>query len=101
MGKGLKPRTIGLGQETTMAVRRYINRGCTYSCREGIYVFLTKDGDPLSVRMLQQMLDELGESAGIDRQVHPHLFHHTLASNQLLAGKTNIILIIHIGQVNL
>ncbi len=101
MGKGLKPRTIGLGQETTMAVRRYINRGRTYSCRDGTYVFLTKDGDPLSVRMLQQMLDELGESAGIERQVHPHLFRHTFAVNQLLAGTSDLVLMRLMGHSTL
>src|SRR5258708_13448388 len=51
--------------------------------------------------MLQQFLDELGESAGIERQVHPHLFRHTFAVNQLLAGTSNLVFMRLMGQTTL
>lgn len=100
MGKGQKTRTVGLGYETTIAVRRYINRERVYSWQDGTYVFLTKDGDPLSVRMLQQMLDELGDMAGVVG-VHPHRFRHTFAVNQLLAGTSDLVLMRLMGHTTL
>jgi len=89
MGKGLKSRTISLGQQTTMAMRKYLNRERGHSLSP--YVFLSRDGDPLSVRMLQQFMNELGEYANV-RNVHPHRFRHTFAVNQLLAGTSDLVL---------
>ncbi len=83
MGKGRKSRTIGLGSITTLMVKRYLNRERRV---ESEYVFLERDGEPLSVRMLQQPLSHLGDLAGVPG-VHPHRFRHTFAVNQLLAGK--------------
>jgi site-specific recombinase XerD len=58
MGKGRKPRTIGLGQETSQAMRRYLNRERGRS--DSPYVFLGRGDEPLSVRALQDLLTSLG-----------------------------------------
>jgi integrase/recombinase XerD len=90
MGKGRKMRSVGIGQETTSVLRRYINRERGRS--ECPYLFLTRTGEePLSVRMLQQLLDELGKDADVT-DCHPHRFRHTYAINQLLAGTSSLIL---------
>ena len=99
-GKGGKSRTIGLGNVTVVTLRRYLTReracgGCNSS-----YVFLSRDGSPLSVRMLQQMLAEIGEMAGVPN-VHPHRFRHTFAVNQLLAGTSDLVLMQLMGHTTL
>lgn len=97
MGKGRKPRTISLGQETTLAVRRYLTRERLNTSE---YLLNSREGDALSVRMLQQFLDELGKSAGV-ADVHPHRFRHTFAVNQLLAGTSDLVLMRLLGHTTL
>lgn len=98
MGKGRKARTVNLGEQTTIAMRRYLNRERGHSLSP--YVFLSRDGDPLSVRMLQQLLNELGEHANVSN-VHPHRFRHTFAVNQLLAGTSDLVLMRLMGHTTL
>lgn len=98
MGKGRKQRTVGLGTVTTLMVRRYIGRE-----RLGIntgFLLLGRDGEALSVRMLQQLLAHLGELAGVP-DVHPHRFRHTFAVNQLLAGTSDLVLMRLMGHTSL
>lgn len=98
MGKGAKSRTIGLGVESTLAMRRYINR--ERGRDRGEYAFLSRDGDPLSVRMLQQLLAELGDVTSVTN-CHPHRFRHTFAVNQLLAGTSDLVLMRLMGHTTL
>ena len=98
MGKGRKPRTIGLGQETSLATRRYLNRERGQS--QSPYVFLSRGDEPLSVRMLQQCLHALGDLAGVP-DVHPHRFRHTFAVNQLLSGVSDLVLMQLLGHTTL
>lgn len=98
MGKGMKARTVGLGNETTMYVRKYLNRERGRS--DSSYVFLARGDEPLSVRMLQQFLDRLGELAGVE-DTHPHRFRHTFAVNQLLNGTSDLVLMRLLGHTTL
>src|SRR5216684_6590367 len=100
MGKGRKSRTVGLGQLSTLALRRYLNRERLSTDNSNSYVFLAREGGPLSVRMLQQLLAELGEGAGVDG-VHPHRFRHTFAVSQLLAGTSDLVLMHLLGHSTL
>jgi site-specific recombinase XerD len=98
MGKGRKPRTIGLGKETVLMMTRYLNRERGHPDCE--YVFVSRDADPLSVRMLQQFLQELGELAGVPN-VHPHRFRHTFAVTQLMNGTSDLVLMRLMGHTTL
>ncbi len=100
MGKGNKSRTIGLGVESTQAMRRYINRERVGNKTGSDFCFLSRDGDPLSVRMLQQFLGELGDVTGVTN-VHPHRFRHTFAVSQLLAGTSDLVLMRLMGHTTL
>lgn len=99
MGKGLKPRTIGIGHETTMALRRYMNRERGRTDDAG-FVFLSRRHGPLSVRMLEQLLTDMGDMAGVPN-THPHRFRHTFAVNQLLAGTSDLVLMRLMGHTSL
>ena len=98
MGKGRKPRTIGLGQATAIAVRKYLNRERGHS--ESPYAFLSRGDEPLSVRMLQQFLHRLGNLAKVE-DVHPHRFRHTFAVDQLLNGVSDFVLMQLLGHTTL
>ncbi len=98
MGKGRKVRTVGLGQETTQALRKYLNRERGHS--DCPYVFLSRDGEPLSKRMLQQLLNELGGLAGV-KNCHAHRFRHTFAISQLVNGTSDLVLMKLLGHTTL
>ena len=98
MGKGRKARTIGIGNETSLAMRRYLNRERSHS--DCPYVFLGRTGAPLSLRMLEHLLGELGDMAGVP-DCYPHRFRHTFAVNQLLNGTSSLVLMQLLGHSTL
>jgi integrase/recombinase XerD len=98
MGKGRKVRTVGMGQETAMAVRRYLHRERGHA--DSPFVFLNRSSEPLSVRMLQQLLRHLGELAGVPN-CHAHRFRHTYAIAQLMAGTSALVLMQLMGHTTL
>lgn len=98
MGKGRKSRTVGLGNDTRMALKRYISRERKRDVSD--YVFLSRKNEPLGVRMLETYLDELGNEAGV-KNVHPHRFRHHFAVNQLMLGTSDLVLMSLMGHTSL
>jgi len=45
------------------------------------HLFTTRNGDPVSHRYVQKMVDNYSEKAGIDKNVHPHTLRHTFATD--------------------
>lgn len=98
MGKGRKTRTVKLGNESRLAIQKYINRERPHS--DLPYLFLAQGDEPLSVRMLQQFLSNLGELAKVPH-VHAHRFRHTFAVNQLMSGTADLVLMQLLGHTTL
>ena len=49
-------------------------------------LFLNKDGQRLNVRSVHRLLIDLGQSAGLDKAIHPHVFRHSFATHLLNHG---------------
>lgn len=98
MGKGRKVRSVKLGNESRIAVQRYINRERPHS--ELPYLLLAQGDEPLSTRMLHQMLAKLGDIAKV-QNTHAHRFRHTFAINQLLHGTADLVLMQLLGHTTL
>jgi site-specific recombinase XerD len=98
MGKGRKTRTVGLGHETRLSLNRYIKRERGPS--DCPYVFLSRRDEPLSVRMAEQLITDLGELANV-HPCYPHLFRHTFAVNSLLNGVSELVLMRLMGHTSL
>jgi len=98
MGKGRKEREVGLGEQSRLALRRYITRYRNKS--ESPYVFLGRTSEPLSVRGVEQVITDLGESARVPN-CHPHRFRHTYAVNYLLNGGSELMLMRLLGHTSL
>lgn len=98
MGKGRKGRTVGLGIESTSAMRKYLKRERGES--ECPYVFLSRNNEPLGVRMVEQLIQDIGELAGVEH-CYPHRFRHTFAVNSLLNGVSEFVLMKLMGHTSL
>ena len=52
----------------------------------GAPAFVTVDERPMTVRMIQYMVQKYGRAAGIATHVHPHLIRHSIASHLVDEG---------------
>ena len=78
-GKGSKARTVFIGKNTRLAVRRYLR------IRNHGPMWTTKGGERLSYSGLRGMLRRRSDVAGIDFPT-PHAFRRAFAVNMLCAG---------------
>lgn len=84
--KGRKQRTVGIGRETRMLLRKYIER-YRRALQTERHVFLGRYNEPLTRSGLYQIIDRLGEWARIEGvRCSPHTFRHTFAVSYLLRG---------------
>ena len=85
MGKGRRPRTVPYDVKTAKDLDRYIDRARAHHANAGDpWLWLGKKGR-LTETGIAQLLRRRGREAGLDG-LHPHLFRHTFAHQQLAAG---------------
>jgi site-specific recombinase XerD len=82
-GKGGKVRTVVIGTETAMALRRYLRDRARSEHASAGALWLGKRG-PLTICGLDQLIRAIGRRAGLD--IHPHLLRHTWAHHYRLNG---------------
>ncbi len=80
-GKGQKDRILPLGRFAIDALQSWLR------CRperqpKTEQVFISRDGDSLSPRSIQQRIKLRGQQQGIE-QIHPHMLRHSFASHLL------------------
>jgi site-specific recombinase XerD len=86
-GKGRKERELALGRAARLALRRYITRYRKPKNRAERHVFLSRTNRPLTVSGLEQVIEQIGETASISGvRCSPHTLRHTFATNFLLQG---------------
>ena len=76
-GKGDKTRTIPLSDQTWRILMKYVLTERDNQPNDAA-VFISKHGVPLTRNALYQLIDMLGEAAGVT-DAHPHRFRHTFA----------------------
>ena len=88
LGKGNKERLIPIGKQVQRLLWRYINRyrpeprGPNYN-----FVFLTRDGSPLTKDRVEKIIAYYGKKVGISGvRCSPHTFRHTAAIKFLRNG---------------
>lgn len=82
-GKGMKERSIPLGQQARRALEGYLSIRPSEICD---WLFASHSHKPLSPRDLQRMVMNVAARAGIRRRVSPHLLRHTFATRALRNG---------------
>ena len=82
LGKGKKERIVYFGDYAKIALENYLNIRSINS----EYLFLNKDGNKISIRGVEKIVDKLTSMAAIKNNVTPHTFRHTFATDLLNNG---------------
>ncbi len=87
IGKGDKERIVPIGQEATDWVRVYLADGRPrLAARSSPWLFVNVRGGPLSRVGFWKLLKEYGITAGITRDISPHVLRHSFATHRLERG---------------
>jgi integrase/recombinase XerC len=90
-GKGRKERVVPLGRKAVAALREYLPRRGELVPEDGGIVhpeavFLSSRGRRISVRRVQQVVDEQARRAGVRGRTSPHDLRHSCATHLLDSG---------------
>jgi site-specific recombinase XerD len=85
MGKGRRPRVSPIGRKTIKAIDRYLRARARHPQAELEWLWLGRRGR-LGDTGIAQMLRRRAHEAGLERNLHPHLFRHTFAHMWLSSG---------------
>ena len=85
-GKGAKERMVLIGQPAAQALNNYINEGRRQllAGKKSNALFVNRYGGRILARRVQKILTKYGRS--INKNVHPHVLHHTFATHLLDGG---------------
>jgi len=79
-GKGDKSRTVGVDEQTSALLARWLDRRRRLSPGARAPVFCTLAGGRVDASYVRHLLPRLAAKAGLDRRVHAHGLRHTYAS---------------------
>lgn len=87
-GKGSKERMALIGEPAARALATYLNQGrpSLSGSKKRDALFLNRDGERLSARRVQLILEKCANIVGIEKRVHPHMLRHTFATHLLDGG---------------
>ncbi|MEI7884765.1 MAG: tyrosine recombinase XerC [Clostridia bacterium] len=80
-GKGMKERLVPLGNPAVIALTSYIEEGRNKSLET--FIFLNKNGKPLSARGVRLMLDKYINCTAEITHISPHTLRHSFATHML------------------
>ncbi len=87
-GKGSKERLVLMGIPAAEALTTYIKEGRKQLAgdRKTDALFLNRNGERLTERSVQKIVQEYASTVGIEKKVHPHMLRHTFATHLLDGG---------------
>lgn len=81
-GKGKKIRHVHFTDKCAVLLERYLKS----RSQNTPPFFVTSTGNRLSVRMIQDLVRDVGRDAGLTTRLHPHRFRHTFATELIAKG---------------
>lgn len=103
MGKGKKERIIPIADVTLKHLILYINyyRPLILKTKTSSYLFLNKNGERMSRQGFFKIIKEYCKTAGINKEVSPHILRHSFATHLLNNGADLRIIQELLGHENL
>lgn len=87
LGKGNKERYVLYGKVLENKLNLYLNDGrCKLLKRPNDYLFLNKDGNSLSVRGAELVINNVLKKGAVTYKISPHTLRHTFATHMLNNG---------------
>ncbi|MCX7874733.1 MAG: site-specific tyrosine recombinase XerD [Melioribacteraceae bacterium] len=89
LGKGSKERVVPIGTSAIYWIKKYLLNSRPFlenKMKSQNYLFLNKRGTKLSRMFIWQIVDKYSKEAGINKEVHPHIFRHSFATHLLEGG---------------
>lgn len=87
LGKGNKERYVEFGEYAEEALQQYYKDGyLKLKKKSNEYVFLNKNGGPLTDRGVRYLLDKLIKETPINKNISPHMIRHSFATHLLNEG---------------
>ena len=81
-GKGRKTRVVPVGRHARSALQQWLGIRATFTTQASA-LFLSRRGERLAPRTLQQRLQQWGNKRGLPMRLHPHMLRHSCASHVL------------------
>lgn len=86
-GKGNKDRLVPFTNSAKEAMLNYINGLRKDLLKEDTkYIFLNSQGNKMTIRGLEYILDEIEAKTGLYGKIHPHMLRHSFATKMLNRG---------------
>jgi integrase/recombinase XerC len=88
VGKGSKERLVPFYTDAGLILQRYLQtaRPILMEQKRHDRVFVNQKGEPLTARGIEYLLEKAARTAGISRNVHPHMLRHSFATHMLDNG---------------
>lgn len=86
VGKGNKERVALFYPKLKERLFIYLDKYRNTIKTDDDYLFINKNGKPISPRVVQLMLDEAARKANLPLHVHPHMLRHSFATHLLDNG---------------
>ena len=89
LGKGNKERNVPVGDFAKEYLLNYLYNGRSkFDIHKSQYVFLNRQGMPISRQYFWKKIKEYARMAGIDSNVSPHTLRHSFATHLLEGGSS-------------
>jgi site-specific recombinase XerD len=85
-GKGDRSRTVGIDEQTTALLARWLDRRQVLGVGARAPVFCTLRGAQIDSSYIRRLLPRLAKKAGVEKRVHAHGLRHTHAAELTREG---------------
>lgn len=87
LGKGSKERYVLYGSVLEKKLNLYLQNGYQeLNKNKSDFIFLNKNGNPLTTRGVETILDQVLKKSGLNYHFSPHVLRHTFATDMLNNG---------------
>ena len=83
LGKGSKERILPVGRKAREAIQLWLSARVTLPVKDEQALFLSKHGQRISHRQVQNRVKRQAREQGMPTSVHPHMLRHSFASHML------------------